>query len=307
MDSKAAFNPIIESRLAGMRKMVLAGYESGEALSSATKGHEREAFVNGFLSQVFSTSYRFGTGDITSTDNIRSGQVDIVVESPFWYSLPAFPEGPRLYMAEGVAAVIEVKSDLTKQWDEAVATADKVKQVKRRYDHHICNYLQAFITEINEILKTIEPTDPSRKMLENTRTELVRSINTKYLDSYFIPANFAETIPCYVVGFKTWKQLDTIERKLLSTTSIDGVVCLDAPAALFKNGDNSLRIINDELMLMVFLDTLMMDLSAVSKMNTPQYNNYASKQTYDAMRRMLQEAKEDYVKRKNSETANAET
>jgi hypothetical protein len=127
----AGLNKHVESRLAAMRKAMLAGFEGGEHLSSASKGSEREAFVKGFLSQVFSPAYRFDTGDITGDSDKRSGQVDIVVESPSWYSLPMHPSGARLYMAEGVAAVIEVKSNLAGQWDEVLETTARVKTLRR--------------------------------------------------------------------------------------------------------------------------------------------------------------------------------
>jgi hypothetical protein len=48
--------------------------------------------------------------------------------------LPAPFVGPtRLYLAEGVAAVIEVKSDIRKQWKQAQDTAAKLAQLQRDF------------------------------------------------------------------------------------------------------------------------------------------------------------------------------
>jgi len=102
-------------------------------MSNATKGPEREAFINDFLSAVLPPQYRFGTGDATDIFGRKSGQLDVVVELPFAPSLPIPSRSDsRLYVAEGVAAVIEVKSDVKNQWVEAVSTAEKLKKLRRR-------------------------------------------------------------------------------------------------------------------------------------------------------------------------------
>jgi hypothetical protein len=131
----SSYNKHIENRLEGIREALMATYRSGTTMSAATKGHEREIFVQSFLSRVFPTPYRFGSGDITDTRDNRSGQLDVVIEYPLMPSLPGLLDGgPRLYLAEGVAAVIEVKSDLKKQWREVEASAKAVKKLRRVMD-----------------------------------------------------------------------------------------------------------------------------------------------------------------------------
>jgi hypothetical protein len=68
--------------------MLKGVHQAGDRLSNASKGNEREAFINGFLSQVLPPHFRFGSGDITDQHGARSGQLDIVVEYPFVPSLP---------------------------------------------------------------------------------------------------------------------------------------------------------------------------------------------------------------------------
>src|SRR5262249_15059013 len=67
---------------------------------------------------VLPPTFRFGTGDATDEGGHRSGQLDVVVEFPFGPSLPSIGGSTRLYLAESIAAVVEVKSSLPSQWGE---------------------------------------------------------------------------------------------------------------------------------------------------------------------------------------------
>ena len=123
-------NRHIITRLRAIQDMLLAAHAAGGKMSSASKGNERETFVSSFLRQVFPAHFRFGTGDITDSDERISGQVDVVVEYPNLYSFPVFEASPRLYLAEGVAATVEIKSDLSTQWSQVEKTASKLKKIK---------------------------------------------------------------------------------------------------------------------------------------------------------------------------------
>lgn len=111
-------NEHIYKRLEGIQKLLTAVHSSSNAFSNESRGTEREAFINLFLSNMLPNQFRFGSGDITDIGNNRSGQLDIVIEYPILPSLnlPATGSNTRLYLAEGVVAVIEVKSDLPTQW-----------------------------------------------------------------------------------------------------------------------------------------------------------------------------------------------
>ncbi len=124
-------NPYLMQRLKGVQTILNGVHQSGTSMSSATKGHERESFINKFLRDVMPPIYRFGTGDATDATGRRSGQLDIVVEYPFAPSLPDVQGSSRLYLAENAAAVIEVKSDLCSQWCEVVSTASKLSELDR--------------------------------------------------------------------------------------------------------------------------------------------------------------------------------
>jgi hypothetical protein len=124
-------NPHLLERIAAVQDTLLALYRGGKPMSSATKGREREYFIHEFLEQILPPVHRFGSGDIIDSHGHKTGQVDIVIEHPFLPSLPQPGGKERLYLAESVAAVIEVKSDLSSQWDEVEKTARDIKNLKR--------------------------------------------------------------------------------------------------------------------------------------------------------------------------------
>lgn len=127
-------NQYVLQRLAGIHNQLIAVHQASSGMSSAAKGHERQEFIDKFLSQVLPTPFRFGTGDATDKDGRKSGQLDVVIEFPFGPSLPVVGgTTSRLYLAETVAAVIEVKSNVASQWNEAVSTAQQLFPLQRSY------------------------------------------------------------------------------------------------------------------------------------------------------------------------------
>jgi hypothetical protein len=121
-------------RLTGLQAILQGVHQSSIGLSSATIGQERAAFIDEFLGKVLPPIYRFGTGDATDSNGLRSGQLDVVVEFPFAPSLPMVGSGQtRLYLAESVAAVIEVKSNLSRQWEDAVRTSNALAALTRKF------------------------------------------------------------------------------------------------------------------------------------------------------------------------------
>jgi hypothetical protein len=126
-------NAHVMQRLAGIQSQLMAVHQTSTPMSSATKGTEREAFINQFLSKVLPPIYRFGTGDATDPAGHRSGQLDVVVEYPFGPTLPSVAGETRLYLAESVAAVVEVKSSLPAQWSEAQRTLSQLLPLRRSY------------------------------------------------------------------------------------------------------------------------------------------------------------------------------
>lgn len=128
-------NQYVVQRLRGIQGILIGVHQSGAGLSNATIGQERAAFIDQFLSEVLPPIYRFGSGDATDASGNKSGQLDVVVEYPFAPSLPVVGAGQsRLYLAESVAAVVEVKSDLAGQWSQAVHTAAALAPLQRSFE-----------------------------------------------------------------------------------------------------------------------------------------------------------------------------
>ena len=126
-------NPYLEQRLSGLQTVLNGHHEASKSMASASKGTERASFIDEFLKNVLPPIYRFGTGDATDLAGQRSGQLDVVVEFPFGPSLSVPGGTGRLYLAESIAAVIEVQSNAAKQWDEALATGRQLATLKRNF------------------------------------------------------------------------------------------------------------------------------------------------------------------------------
>jgi hypothetical protein len=126
-------NQFLVQRLAGIQQILMGVYRAGVPMSSATKGQERAAFVDQFLAEVFPRPHRFGSGDATDRSGARSGQLDVVVEYPFCPTLPLGAGASRLYLAEGVAAVVEVKSNVAAQWSEILDTSNQLSTLTRAF------------------------------------------------------------------------------------------------------------------------------------------------------------------------------
>jgi len=127
-------NQHVLQRLTGLQAILNGVHQSSVGLSAATIGQERAAFIDEFLAKVLPPIYRFGTGDATDSAGAKSGQLDVVVEYPFAPTLPMVGAGQsRLYLAESTAAVIEVKSNLSNQWNDAVNTANALAPLRRQF------------------------------------------------------------------------------------------------------------------------------------------------------------------------------
>ena len=124
-------NPHLLQRLSAIQQSLMAQRAGAIGLPSAVAGNERETFLREFLQKVFPANRRFTSGVITDAEGNLSGQVDIAVEYGFSPSFPMPGTDDRLLLAESVALVIEVKSDLISQWSEVEKTTKKIKMLRR--------------------------------------------------------------------------------------------------------------------------------------------------------------------------------
>ncbi len=128
-----AQNTHLIQRLEAIQQALMAQHHGGHGLPNAVIGTERETFLREFLQKLFPAHHRFATGVVTDSDNALSGQIDIAVEYPFF---PSFPmpgsSHERLLLAESVAAIVEVKSDLSGQWNQVCQTVRQVRLLKSK-------------------------------------------------------------------------------------------------------------------------------------------------------------------------------
>ena len=171
-------NPHIENRLESIRQSLMAHHKGGAGLPNAMIGSEREDIINNYLSQILPALYRFGRGSITDNNGSLSGQIEVVMELPFGPTFPMPAGKERLYLAESVAAVVEIKSNLSSQWNQVKGTITKVKALTRD------------LRQTGSIL------------LESSPGPIVEP---------------SATIPCYAVGYVGYKTLQGLRDQLDST------------------------------------------------------------------------------------------
>jgi len=144
-----------------------------------------------------------------------------VLEQPQSYSFPLLASGPRLFLAESVAAVIEVKSNLSSQWGEVKITADKLARVRRKYSS---SSYQDIINQLDQGQIAVGPTTD----VETIRKDLV--LRTTRAEN-----NGEERIRFFVVGYSGWSQNRTIVSKL-EDNKIDGILQIDRRVFCTKLG-----------------------------------------------------------------------
>ncbi len=132
-------NEYISNRMKGYQKILMAACDSGSGFPNDVKGSEREAFITQFLRDLLPLNLRISGGAITDSrgnlynESNISGQCDIVIEQPNGLSIPLPNGSERLFLAESVIAVIEVKSDIEKQWEQVLSSIKKIREIKRIY------------------------------------------------------------------------------------------------------------------------------------------------------------------------------
>src|SRR5436190_15288572 len=125
-------NKHVLTRLEAIRHVLLSAHRGGAGLTSPMIGAERESFINLVLHNVVAPPFRLGTGEITDAQERSSGQVDIVIEYTNTMSFPLLQgNSARLYLAESVCCVIEVKSNVATQWQDVVSKAETISAMRR--------------------------------------------------------------------------------------------------------------------------------------------------------------------------------
>jgi len=121
---------LFKNKLENIHSNMIECHRDSQKYSSSIIGDEREIFQSNLLSKILPSNYRFGSGTITDSEGRETGQIDTVIELPFSLSFPISTGNNRLYLADSVGAAFEIKSDLNKQWDEAIIKVGIFKSSK---------------------------------------------------------------------------------------------------------------------------------------------------------------------------------
>lgn len=106
--------PILFEYFDSTVKVLLARYKlSKQQKASDNIGQNRESFIDEFLSKVLAPKLSIKSGEIWDSSKNKTGQEDIIILRD---DAPALHFGSNdVYLAEGVFAVIEVKSNLNRK------------------------------------------------------------------------------------------------------------------------------------------------------------------------------------------------
>lgn len=235
----AGMNEHLKRRLGAILNQLQAVH-GGNAPSTATRGGEREAFVELLLRSCVPLPYRFGSGEVTDAAGNVSGQIDVVIEHPFFPSFPLLGTSQhRLYLVESVAIAIEVKSSIA-QFDEAVETMRKFLALDPRADW-------------------------GQKPPAYLTGGVGSGARTCFLDRSALA----------MVFYKGWQNEATLERHCVEN-EIDVVLQLDPPIFFARNFRESgqPKTARDEAALAAFLFVVSEELRALSDWSTNLFRRY---------------------------------
>jgi hypothetical protein len=93
----------------------------------------REEIIGDFLKGYFPLAYQIGKGEIIDSNGARSGQMDVIICTPFHPFTVSKSSSRSLFFAEGVACAIDVKSDLPyMELERGLRQVWKVKKLERK-------------------------------------------------------------------------------------------------------------------------------------------------------------------------------
>lgn len=219
-------NELLKQRLLAIQKQLMAVHAGGAQMAASTKGSEREHFIDLFLGAVLPSTYRFGRGDVTNANGAQSGQLDVVVELPHLPSVPMVGGKERLYMAESVGAVIEVKSDIAGQWNEALGTASALAKVNRDVRDYEFSSAVGPIKRVNGRFQLGSMSIPDWRPPSHRGAQGWVEITDDRIKVVGVEER-PERIPLFAVGYKGWTTMAGLQ-KHIEDGEIDGVLVLDS-------------------------------------------------------------------------------
>jgi len=245
-------NQYVEQRLKGLLMGLNSIAVATELSAAAAKGAGRAEFVNKFLKEVIPTGLRISqSGEITDSLGNITGELDIIIENGHFPSIPLSGDTSRVFFAEGVAAVIEVKSNLSNQWDQAIDTGNKLNLIERQ--------LAGNMTMSNSggmiIQSSVASTNSDLPRLQPAPLDILK-----------------RKVPYFIVGYKGWSDPLTLANKFAENLeTVSGVLQLDKGIYIGHPmlGDS----LNGSLSLLAFINAIY-KASSYIQMATADLSNY---------------------------------
>jgi hypothetical protein len=125
-------NKPLQAFFNGAFDMLVAAFTASRELSASSKGVSREHAARELLRSLLPTVARVESGDIIDSFGNQSGQLDAVCVDHRSPTLRLGGSETGLILAEGALAVLEIKSSLSKQWDEVLRTYAAVAPMRPR-------------------------------------------------------------------------------------------------------------------------------------------------------------------------------
>ncbi|BEO41892.1 DUF6602 domain-containing protein [Serratia ureilytica] len=228
---------VLYIRLESVLRMLNANYDGVRHSPSALKGAARADFINNYLKNVIPQGLRIRTsGEIIDSKNNQTGELDIVIENGHFPNIPIVSgDSSRLYFAEGVAAVIEVKSNLQSQWNEALSTGEKLSKIARNFSGTL-----SFDNGGTHVIRT-------DRIISNPVLPKITTVPQ---------AKMIDKVPYFIVGYTGWSDINTLSRKIKESSDIvSGVLQLDN--GFFVSGGMFKEVLaNGPLCLLAFINCI---------------------------------------------------
>ncbi|MEX0518313.1 DUF6602 domain-containing protein [Raoultella planticola] len=242
-------NTMLFKRLAGVLEVLNANNIAGSHDPSAVKGEARSKFINDYLKNAIPNGLRISTnGVIIDNQNNSTGELDIIIENGFFPNIPYVgADSARLFFAEGVSAVIEVKSNISGQWNEAISTGSKLQKITR-------NFSNTSVSNANGTNITILNTTVSNRSLGKIAPP------PKF--------NLLKKVPYFVAGYSGWEKIETLQAKLDESNGvISGILQIDKGFFVSDKTFDSVRA-QGPLSLLAFINALYESYSYIKSTNT---------------------------------------
>lgn len=116
------------------RKMKVDFDSTKEAQHKLGRGTNREDLVKNFLESVLPSKYGFGKGEVVTSNNEHSGEMDIIIYDKEKCPELIYEEGHALFPIEVVYGVIQVKTSLTSS--ELKSAYENIESLKKIIPRH---------------------------------------------------------------------------------------------------------------------------------------------------------------------------